>query len=424
MIKVIVSPDSDKLMMSPETHRELGSPDNIELCFGQFKKLLPVKVDTVEAGAVIVPSYLAPQVSIPDLPYEVKWQGGKLHLGPVIGFMNNPLFFENPHWIASRFERYSEYKGLIYIFAMKHVDTKNKLIRGKYYDPAIQAFIDAILPYPAVVYFRTNPTPEIYRHFKNLLGKEKLYNYPYRSNKWVFWQVAQNFPELYSHLPETREYNTLEDVVDMLRKHNTVYLKPHDWSRGRGIYRLSWEKQRYVLKDSIGRLWAASNTDILAQLLQKLPQRKYLIQQEIFFYHQGHKADFRVYLQRDEAQKWKYKWLEMKIAIKGSIISNFRNRYDLLPGEEALQTIYALNPEEVKQKLEEITQLSTQALWAMEENGHHLGDVALDLVIDRDLKVWLLEVQPDYFSDVFRVEFQKVHMHPDSFEYAKTLAGF
>ncbi|MGI6366359.1 MAG: hypothetical protein ACOX2G_11665 [Bacillota bacterium] len=44
--------------------------------------------------------------------------------------------------------------------------------------------------------------------------------------------------------------------------------------------------------------------------------------------------------------------------------------------------------------------------------------------MDRDLKVWLLEVQPDYFSDVFRVHFQTVHMHPDSFEYAKALAGF
>ncbi len=424
MIKAIVNPDAQEIKVSAETHRELGAPTAIELCFGQLRKELPITVDSVADGTAIVPGYLSSKVSIPDLPYQARWQEGKLHLGPVIGFMNNPIFFENPHWIASRFERYSDYQGLIFIFAMKYVDIKNKLIRGKYYNPVSQDFVDAILPYPAAVYFRTNPTPQLYRHFKNLLGEDKLYNYPYRSNKWVFWNLARNYPQLHRHLPETREFNTLEDVLDMLGKYSTVYIKPYDLSRGRGIFRLAKENKRYTLKDSTGHLWSANSDSILEQLLQNLPRREYLIQQEIFFYHQGHKADFRVYLQKNGTKEWKYKWLEMKLAIKGSIISNFSNRYELVPGEEALQTVFGLGGGEMRQKIDEITRISIQGLGALEDNGHHLGDVALDLVLDRDLKVWLLEVQPDYYSDVFRVDFQKVHMHPDSFEYVKALAGF
>lgn len=234
MIKVIVNPDPayGKIKMSPETHRKLGAPDNIELCFGQIRKRLPIKTDSVEAGTVIVPSRLTPRVSIPALPYEVKWEEGRLHLGPVIGFMNNPMFFQNPEWIATRFERYSDYKGVIFIFARKHVDTKNKLIRGKYYNPATNSFVEAVLPYPSVVYFRTNPKPKLYRHFKQHIGEGKLYNYPYRSNKWVFWRLAKDVPRLNRHLSETREFNTMEDLLEMLCKHKTVYLKPYNWSRG------------------------------------------------------------------------------------------------------------------------------------------------------------------------------------------------
>ena len=63
---------------------------------------------------------------------------------------------------------------------------------------------------------------------------------------------------------------------------------------------------------------------------------------------------------------------------------------------------------------------------AIEEKGIHLGDVAFDIIIDSNLKLWILEIQIRY--GVFRKKqieyelFYKLMVNP--LYYAKALAGF
>lgn len=65
----------------------------------------------------------------------------------------------------------------------------------------------------------------------------------------------------------------------------------------------------------------------------------------------------------------------------------------------------------------------------MEQQGFKLGDVAIDFIIDGNLKVWLLEVQINYAAEIkaLRTEDEQAILNkilPTPLEYAKALTVF
>lgn len=419
--------ESGKLAMSDTTHAKMGKPERITLHFGLFVQDMPISIDnSLEEGRILIPARLTDSITIPDLPYETKLEGHSLHIGPVIGFMNKRSLYNNPDLIKTRFCKYSEIKGLILIFAPRHVDKQHKLIRGKYYDPDSDSFKEITAPYPRVIYLRTYPSAGLYRHLRDQLGAGNIFNYPFRSNKRVFWRIASKYPEVKRHLPKTRQYIALGDVLGMLRKYNAVYLKPYNLSRGRGIFRLSREGRGYLLADTYNNTWKARDSNSLKQLLTDKLRSNYLVQQEIPFIYQGQKIDYRIFLQKNKHMQWEYRGFDAKFANEGSIISNSRNRQQTLHEEEGLELVLGLDKQAARDKIVEIMKICIKALKAMEDNGHSLGDVAIDLILDKNQKIWLLEVQPDHYCDVLidKHEYYIDVLHRDSFDYAKALAGF
>jgi len=425
-MNIVVDPGlNNTLVMSEHTSKVMKVSDKVALHFGQFKKTLDVTINSVaEPDKIIIPGEVSKLFSIPDLPYEVKLADNVLTLGPVIGFMNNRRFYRKPDSIASRFVNYGQVKGLVYIFGKDQIDTKKQVIRGKYYNPETNSFIEAVLPYPSVIYLRTNLTPELHRHFKAILGIKNIYNYPFRSNKLYFWRYVSRNTEVRKHLPETIRLVSMRNTLDMLSRHRAVYLKPYDLSRGRGIYRLSQEEKEFVLEDSDGGKWTTPDVNALSRLFREKLRRKYLVQQEIPFKYGEHKADFRIYLQKDKTQQWKPLWVDARLAEKGSIITNLRNRWDVLPGLEGIKLLFGSDDRTAAEKIAEVTHLCIKALNTLEYYGQSLGDVAIDFLLDKNMKPWLLEVQPDYFGDVFIREYLTGIIHPNSFDYAKALSGF
>jgi len=167
----------------------------------------------------------------------------------------------------------------------------------------------------------------------------------------------------------------------------------------------------------------------LFSFLQKKLKGKYIIQQEINARFPIGKVDFRVYLFKNQDKEWYLSEIETKIAPKDSIITNHINRKAMVPGEVALQDIYGLNKDKIQQMKDKISSICIKSLKIAEHNGYHFGEAAIDLVIDSDLKIWLLEVQTFFAAE------QKLERSPDErrvlpiilpapFEYAKGLAGF
>ncbi len=121
--------------------------------------------------------------------------------------------------------------------------------------------------------------------------------------------------------------------------------------------------------------------------------------------------------------------METKVAKKGSIITNSINREKIIPGKIALQEEYQLSKIQAEKKIEEITKLCITVLNKMEVKDFNLADAAVDLIIDKNKKIWLLEVQLNYAAEIKanRGEDEKYilpYILPTPIEYAKVLAGF
>ncbi|SDK54498.1 YheC/YheD family endospore coat-associated protein [Natronincola ferrireducens] len=404
--------------------------DKIILHFGLLEKELIISVNNhIEPLTIIIPQKLTEEIYIPNLPYESYFQENHLVLGPVIGY----LIASNYRMQDSTtlcFGNYDKIKGLIFIFQEKAINKRSKTIQGYYYNERTKTFVKGVFPYPRAVYVRKYIKRGTFEHLRKHMG-DKIFNYPYNIDKLSMWQMLSKDTELIDHLPKTITYTDIEKLFETLKLYNEVYLKPFNKSRGRGILYLKKFKNWYILKDEFSRRLTIKTKIDLEKILQKKLNKNtiYLIQEAIPFQDGNNKVDFRVYIQKDHTKEWKYSGMETKIANKGSIISNSRNREKVIPGERALKEIFHLDVNKVDLIINEIAQLCTKALEIIENNNYHIGDAAIDLIIDKDLKIWLLEVQLNYarLKKAKRTEDEALILPailPTPFEYAKALTEF
>jgi len=424
--------DQDSIYLNAQTLKHLNIESNsFTLHFGTLTKELAIQIDAnLEPDRIILPRRLTDNISIPDLPYDYYLNENHLFLGPVIGFLVLPRYYNNPEQQILRFSQYDQIKGLIFLFQKNTLDKLNKTITGFYYNPETKGFIQGTFPYPSVIFNRTPINPRIYKHFQAEIG-ENLFNYPYgNSNKWTFWIQMNKQPQIKKHLPKTKKFIDVKSLVQMLKIYGTVYLKPATLAGGNGIFLVKKSRKGYLLSDNeCNQVLIKSITALSITLKNRLVKnKKYIIQQEIPFNSSGNKIDFRVYFQKDLTKNWKYSGMEAKVAKKGSIISNSKNRERIMPGTKALMEIYQLNGNQVHQKVKEISRLCIEVLKLI-ENNRNLGDAAVDLVIDQNNKVWLLEVQLNYAAEIKATRTADEQLILPSilstpFEYAKALAGY
>lgn len=161
-------------------------------------------------------------------------------------------------------------------------------------------------------------------------------------------------------------------------------------------------------------------------LIQRYKKRKYLIQQAIPASFEGRPVDFRVILQKDGSQKWTCSGIIAKIGRLGRINTN--NASTLEPGREALQRIFGLTPEQALEKEKEIIGICTEACQIIEDAYGYYGDVGIDVMVDDNLKVWVLEINKSHQHEMAK----RLKKDPDMYqrvvtrplEYARVLAGF
>ncbi len=405
--------------------------NRIILHFGALTKKFNIKINNeLETGKVIFPRKLTQRIALPDLPYDYHFKGRHLFVGPVIGMLVLPLYHKNPNMQLLRFTEYHKIKGLVFIFKERKINRKEKTIDGYYYDPRINGFVQGIFPYPSVIFNRVRMKKETYDHFRAYIG-DKIFNYPYgNTDKWSLWERLVTNASIKEHLPRTMEYNKT-NLEQMLRDFDEIYLKPTSLAGGNGILHVKKIKEGYQLTDIAGlQSFIRSFKNLYRKIkIGSVKNRSYIIQQGIPYYHHGSKVDFRVYCQKDKTKKWNYSGMESKIAQKGSIISNSMNRKAILPGESSLLSIYGLKKLQVPIKVKEISQFCIKVLQTMSNPGDHFGDAAVDLVIGRDHKIWLLEVQINYAAEI-KANRDRGERHilpnilPTPFEYAKALTEF
>lgn len=397
----------------------------VEVQFGQWKHPVLVKInDELPNDTIAIPEFIFKQQNIPTkLPYEIILEHHRIKIGPVIGVICSYNRFFNQESVG-RTADYDKIKGFFFVCKPKDIDFTNETITGFYYDPSGKTrktkWIESTFPFPDVLFNRRKKLKKGVYHQLNKRNVEVINSH--YLNKWQQFKVFSENPTVASSVPETMKLSK-PALIKMMEKYHQVYVKPTSKANGAGIRVIDKKENGYVLTENNASTQFFRTLDALYKSIKR---KGYILQQSVAFQTENRNVDFRAVLQKDETKTWCYTVLACKISLENSIITNDKQRETVRPGLEALQTLYQLSPQQAKEKEKEIVRLCEHLIKTIEAEGVHLGDVAFDIILDAQLKLWVLEIQIRYRvfkkGDVDPALFHKSIVTP--VYYAKAVAGF
>jgi YheC/D like ATP-grasp len=429
----------DNMIFLPESiieEREV-IPRRMILQVGIWKQEVEVEIHSgIPENTIGLSSTIKLPFQLPEhLPYEIEMKGRKLHLGPVIAFMafkeERDITPESLNEYKDYLSSYSDIRGLIYICAANRIHSSTQTVEGYYYDPAAKEdetpWKYGFFPYPDVIYRKIDVKKPVYDQITSGIG-ENMFN-SYLFDKWELWQWLSPYPYLREHLPYTQQLKNVQSLDHMLSLYGSVYLKPIETSN-EGLFKVDQTCGRYRFVDeSAGEKCFHSKEEATEFLNGLITHEDYLIQQAVSAMSYGeHRLDFRVILQKNSSKHWNCSGIIARLGDKTEITANFDRSGIFLTGKEALRKVFQMNEREVFLKEQEMIDLCASACQTLDKCGGNYADLAIDMIIDENLKVWLIEIHPLYdhqlplYSIKDREMYLKVVTTP--FEYAKSLAGF
>ncbi|WP_102347300.1 YheC/YheD family endospore coat-associated protein [Bacillus sp. Marseille-P3661] len=403
--------------------------------FGVLKHELKVVAnDKLSEESIGLPLEFFARVTIPkNIPFDIVMENRVLRIGPVIAFIptanKRKLTHKTLNSYKNRLVNYDSIRGLFFVAASNSINTKTHTINGYYYNPngrGPSEWVKGTFPYPNVIYNRVRLRRRLYDSLVSVMG-DRIFN-SYLFNKEELMEYLSTESTIKDLLPYTERYKSYDQLVTFLDRFNVVYLKPADGSHGRGIFQIEKINDQQLSLKNQNQVKILNNNMETEHTIKNIIQNKsYLIQQGVPTKHNGHHIDFRAYMQKVNSGQWEVQGFVARKAKKGSIVTNLAYVEKLLMGKEALEQLVTIDKSKVTSLEELVKQQCCAACQAIDTYFGHYGDVAIDFIIDKDLRIWVLEINKAYTCKSLKILkeyqlYQKLMVTP--IEYAKYLAGF
>ncbi|MEK0314351.1 YheC/YheD family endospore coat-associated protein [Cohnella sp. 56] len=299
----------------------------------------------------------------------------------------------------------------VFVFTPDDVDESDDRIHAMFYDSAARTWERRWVRFPQLIYDRCRIQRS--SRFDRLLAFRRKYghltflNRPLR-NKWTIYRTLSKVPAFESHLPATRIFEAPQDVQTMLRKHSLVYVKPINGTGGRGILRVERMKDgSYAVqgRDHSRRIVSPRRVpkDQLPAVLRSWDKRgdRYIVQQGLHIrLPSGRVHDYRMLVQKNGEGEWTVTGCAGRVGPPRSITSNLHGGGRAVPMSTLLRE-WIGGEERISQIRRTAETLGVGVARHLERTYGALCELALDLAIDRDGRVWLLEVNPKPAREVF-----------------------
>ncbi len=395
----------------------LSGKERIMVRFGRLQDLVSVALTSEDAHAWLeVPG--GRSSPIPAGQELVLGLGGEgeLRLGPLMGVITTHAA-GRPPVTATLGPQNASLRGLalagrrlgavVQVFGPEGVNWRRHAVTGYVLRPGGATWRLARLPFPDVVYNRI-PTrsaerrPQarlVCRRLQAVLGR-RFFN-PGFLDKWQVYRLLGRQPDTARYVPITVPYRGWR-VAQMLKRHPAVYLKPPGGSLGLGIIRVDRTDGRFRIRQQRrpGRIrsLAARDPAGLRRLLRSLVgRRRYLLQQGVdLATFEGRSFDVRALAQKDGRGQWTVTGMAARVARRGGIATHVPNGGTREPVPRVLRE--GFGPEEARRILVELEQVARTVAAAVETGcGRALGELSLDLAVDRRGRVWVLEANAKPF---------------------------
>ncbi|WP_286230713.1 YheC/YheD family protein [Neobacillus mesonae] len=201
-----------------------------------------------------------------------------------------------------------------------------------------------------------------------------------RYGKMTVHEILMGNEELHPHLPETRRAS-LENLKEMMNRHNELIIKPNSSSLGAGII---------MVERVDDRVWAVNHkqekklfTNELPLILRKKAANKhYLIQQRIpLAKYQGRPFDLRVSVQKNGLGEWQVSGIVCKVAKLGKYVTNVAKGGTCKSLRDLLNGCPSMNYDKVYTQIEAF---SLKVVKELEGRFPSLADVGLDIGLTED----------------------------------------
>lgn len=298
---------------------------------------------------------------------------------------------------------------IVYVFDSRDVNWAAKRVYG--YTFVDSRWVRRPYPLPDVVYDRTfglniTSTETARRRLTSSYGV-KLFN-THLGGKMRMYNLMRADPILSAHLPTTRRACGAAPVVKALAVNGSAYLKPETGAQGKGLINLrksangvSYTFVSSSYKNTSGQ--ASSVAAALAVLRSHVNLSGYLVQPDIRLLRtHGGICDVRALVQRGGDGAWSLTGAAVRVGRPGQIISNLHGGGRALRLDAVLGAAFSDDEEIVPAITQQIEQIALRVGEVLARSTRCLGELGVDLGVDKKGKVWIIEANSRTGRSIFR----------------------
>ncbi len=238
---------------------------------------------------------------------------------------------------------------------------------------------------------------------KKIMPKEsnaKMIHWTY-SDKWQRYKSLLKDSRVKPYLPETVLYSK-KNIIKMLSKYPSIYIKPVYGTGGSGIIKLSERNHQYILQYGRKKATFHHFEEIYYHIAEIVGYRYYMIQQGIenaLFDYQP--IDFRVLILKPEKT-----WLKIgvmgKIAGNGRIVTNKAKGGRAITFKKAMKKIYHAKNQEIASLEAKLFEIGIRAGETLSKDYQYVREIGMDVIIDKNKHIWILETNSMPHFNLFK----------------------
>lgn len=211
------------------------------------------------------------------------------------------------------------------------------------------------------------------------------------SNKLTKTRVLVRSPGLHKHVPATKKMDQ-NALLEMLQKYRMVYIKPCCGSLGRGVIRVeqhsggSWVYQAGTTIrrfSDYGKVYLALRSETLG--------KPYLVQKGIrLLTYDRRPFDIRVMVQRNLKGGWEATGIAGRVAHPRKVVTNGSQGGTIYPAGVLLNAY--TNSDNRKALIAKMKDIGVKCARQLSTAYPGLLEIGVDIAVDRQLNLWILEV--------------------------------
>jgi glutathione synthase/RimK-type ligase-like ATP-grasp enzyme len=288
----------------------------------------------------------------------------------------------------------------LFVFSPLSIEWLSKKVNCLAYDNINKNWNLSTSPFPDVIYDRATfnkKEKEVGRFVRQRFQKElkiPFINNKSYFNKWETHELLSKDAFIVNYLPQTENYCHPSQIVHLLDKYTSVYIKDSKGKLGRNIFRISKLSDDLYKISSQSSVYKYSDTLNLQEVQNKIindlhSDKTLIIQQGIEVATlNNHPFDVRLLAQKKSFEDWEVVDKSLRVAAPGSVVTNVSSGGEVKKFKEVIPVVFS-NPEVISN---EVDMLSIRICEALEKEYGNLAELGIDIAIDSTGKVWLLEV--------------------------------